>query len=76
MPYEPTSNFNIGTKLEFKILCKWNIFFPFGIAPPPPPPCATQKQERPPHPRPKKRERERKQKSLGHYGEMRKHKAP
>jgi hypothetical protein len=27
MPYEPTSNFNIGTKLEFKILYKWNIFF-------------------------------------------------
>jgi hypothetical protein len=25
--YEPTSNFNIGTKLEFKILYKWNIFF-------------------------------------------------
>jgi len=27
MPYEPTSNFNIGTKLEFKMLYKWNIFF-------------------------------------------------
>jgi hypothetical protein len=27
MPYEPTSNFNIGTKLEFKIFYKWNIFF-------------------------------------------------
>jgi len=26
MPYEPTSNFNVGTKLEFKILYKWNIF--------------------------------------------------
>jgi hypothetical protein len=47
MPYEPTSNFNIGTKLEFKILYKWNIFFPFRIAPPPPP-YATRKQERPP----------------------------
>jgi hypothetical protein len=25
MPYEPTSNFNVATKLEFKILYKWNI---------------------------------------------------
>ncbi len=73
MPNEPTSNFNIGTKLEFKILYKWNNFsFRLELLLL----LHLEQQESKKDQPPKKKKRERKQKSLRHYGEMRKHKTP